>query len=361
MSQRNLLVGLLLTLIIALSSYGLLPFPRSARTPGLENVVSADMMDGIRHLVATADMALTREEGLLQRFVASRPARAMNSRPQGGFLFDGAGSGVAASPPAEPEPVVQEPRPVAGSPPAASVPGPTASAPPSSPPADPAPSGPASSPPAAPTSPVPVAPAEPTGPAGFFNYTVKSGDDLGSIAQRYGTTPETIAAESGIPATQTLYAGMSLRVPTDDSAQVEPPLAAVAVPWSEVNNLWKVGTVAQVTDVRTGRIFYVMRRGGWAHSDSEPVSKRDTATMLSNYGGAWNWARRPIVVVINGRRIAASQNGMPHGGSTLDNNFPGHFCIHFLGSTTHGSSYTSNGVPTLDAAHQRCVQEAVGH
>jgi len=197
--------------------------------------------------------------------------------------------------------------------------------------------------------------------AGFMNYTVQPGDDLSSLARRFGTTPEVIASESGIPVTQTLYPGMSLRVPTTDPAEVEPRGGAVAVPWSEVNAMWEVGTVAQVTDVWTGNIFYVMRRGGWAHADVEPVSHRDTAVMLANYGGQWSWARRPIVVVIDGRRIAASQNGMPHGGSSLDNGFPGHFCIHFLGSTTHGSSYTSNGVPTLDPAHQRCVQEAVGH
>jgi len=200
-----------------------------------------------------------------------------------------------------------------------------------------------------------------TAVAGFMNYTVQPGDDLGSLARRFGTTPEVIASESGIPVTQTLYPGMSLRVPTTDPARVEPRGGAVAVPWSEVNEMWEIGTVAQVTDVWTGNIFYVMRRGGWAHADVEPVSFRDTAVMLSNYGGQWSWARRPVVVVIDGRRIAASQNGMPHGGSSLDNGFPGHFCIHFLGSTTHGSSYTSNGVPTLDPAHQRCVQEAVGH
>ncbi len=93
----------------------------------------------------------------------------------------------------------------------------------------------------------------------------------------------------------------------------------------------------------------------------EPVSARDTATILSDYGGQFSWARRAIVVVIKGQRVAASQSFMPHGFKSLGNNFPGHFRIHFLGSTAHGSAYTSNGVPTLDPAHQRCVQEAVGH
>lgn len=198
--------------------------------------------------------------------------------------------------------------------------------------------------------------------AGFMNYTVRSGDSLDSLARRLGTTEAVIARASGIPVSQILYPGMSLRVPTADPAKVQPPLKAVAIPWSKVNEMWKVGTVAQVIDVRTGNTFYVMRYGGWAHADSEPVSARDTAIMLGDYGGEWSWARRPIVVVINGQRIAASQNGMPHGTKSLKNNgFPGHFCIHFLGSTTHGSIYTVNRTPTLDPAHQRAVQEAVGH
>lgn len=204
-----------------------------------------------------------------------------------------------------------------------------------------------------------------TGGAGdappMMNYVVRRGDDLQALAARFGTTAAFIAQVSGIPVNQILYPGMVLRVPVPEPAMAEPPLKAVAIPWSEVDRIWAVGTVAQVTDVWTGRIFYVIRQGGWAHADSEPLSWNDTKTMLANYGGAWSWSRRPIVVVVNGYRIAASQNGMPHGGSTIDNGFPGHFCIHFLGSTTHGSSYTVNGVPTLDPAHQWCVQQAVGH
>jgi len=144
-------------------------------------------------------------------------------------------------------------------------------------------------------------------------------------------------------------------------AQTAAPAGAVATPWEEVNDLWDWGAPAEVIDVWTGNSFTVVRRGGWAHADVEPASPQATATMLANYGGEWSWSRRPLVVVFGDYRLAASQNGMPHGQSSIDNDFPGHFCIHFLGSTTHGSSYTSSGVPTLDPAHQWCVQEAVGH
>ena len=46
--------------------------------------------------------------------------------------------------------------------------------------------------------------------------------------------------------------------------------------------------------------------------------------------GEWSWERRAIIVVVGGRRIAASMAGMPHGAGLIkDNDFPGHFCVHF--------------------------------
>lgn len=187
----------------------------------------------------------------------------------------------------------------------------------------------------------------------------------GKVAQRPGVAP--VAAPT--PAAPVLSTAAQ---PSASAKQVQPaqpalpvqpaaPAGAVATPWEEVNDLWDWGAPAQVIDVWTGNSFTVVRRGGWAHADVEPASPQDTATMLANYGGEWSWSRRPLVVVFGDYRLAASQNGMPHGQSSIDNNFPGHFCIHFLGSTTHGSSYTSSGVPTVDPAHQWCVQEAVGY
>ena len=75
--------------------------------------------------------------------------------------------------------------------------------------------------------------------------------------------------------------------------------------------------------------------------------------MKSIYGGSWSWNRRPILVKYNGHVYAASMNGMPHGTTTItNNNFPGHFCIHFYGSKTHGTK-------RVDATHQNCVALAM--
>ena len=59
--------------------------------------------------------------------------------------------------------------------------------------------------------------------------------------------------------------------------------------------------------------------------------------MKSIYGGSWSWDRRAILVKYDGHVYAASMNGMPHEDDTIsDNDFDGHFCIHFTGSKTHG-------------------------
>ncbi len=114
------------------------------------------------------------------------------------------------------------------------------------------------------------------------------------------------------------------------------------------------GATFKVKDIKTGRVFTVKRWSGANHLDAEPSTKSDTATLKGIYGG-WSWKRRAILVKYNGHVYAASMNGMPHGTQTItNNNFDGHFCIHFSGSKTHGSK-------KVDAMHQNCVKEALKH
>jgi len=110
----------------------------------------------------------------------------------------------------------------------------------------------------------------------------------------------------------------------------------------------------KVKDVKTGKVFTVKRWTGHNHADCEPATKNDTAIMKSIYGH-WSWKRRAILVKYNGHVYAASMNGMPHGTQTIkNNNFDGHFCIHFTGSKTHGSG-------KVDSMHQNCVKTALKH
>ena len=114
------------------------------------------------------------------------------------------------------------------------------------------------------------------------------------------------------------------------------------------------GAVFTVKDCRTGKTFQCKRWSGANHMDSMPLTKADTAVMRALYG-SWSWRRRPVLVKYNGHVYAGSMNGMPHGTTTIKNNgFPGHFCIHFYKSKTHGSK-------KVDPTHQSCVAIAMGY
>lgn len=122
--------------------------------------------------------------------------------------------------------------------------------------------------------------------------------------------------------------------------------------WFGHENTIPKGAVVTIKDCKTGKTFKAKRWSGANHMDTEPYSPEDTATMKSIYGGEWSWNRRAILVQYNGHVYAASMNGMPHGTSTIDNDFDGHFCIHFTGSMTHESK-------KVDEDHQNAVKTAL--
>lgn len=125
------------------------------------------------------------------------------------------------------------------------------------------------------------------------------------------------------------------------------------LPWSEAKQLIPLYSIFTVVDVETGLCFKTQRRAGSQHADIQPLTKQDTEILKTIYGGEWSWDRRAVVVEIGGKRIAASMHGMPHGAGALVNGFPGHHCLHFLGSTTHGGGRS-------DPMHQLMVQKAAG-
>jgi hypothetical protein len=126
------------------------------------------------------------------------------------------------------------------------------------------------------------------------------------------------------------------------------------IAWNQVQEMFPRKSRAQVTDLETGLTFTVERRAGSHHADVQPVTKEDTYTMKEIYNGKWSWKRRAILVQIGDKKIAASMNGMPHGaGAIQGNDFPGHFCIHFEGSTTHRSR-------KQDFGHHLMIVKAAG-
>jgi hypothetical protein len=128
-----------------------------------------------------------------------------------------------------------------------------------------------------------------------------------------------------------------------------------AIPWSIVNQLWGDGETALLIDVETGQSFRARRLYGYLHADVEPLTKEDTETMLAVYNSKWSWERRAVVVCLRNLLIAASINGMPHGQKSIfGNDFPGQFCVHFLGSRVHQSGI-------VDPAHLAMIKKAAAY
>lgn len=123
------------------------------------------------------------------------------------------------------------------------------------------------------------------------------------------------------------------------------------IPWDKVNDIIPKYSKFTVLDLETGKQFNVQRRAGSQHADVQPLTAKETKIMKEIYNGKWSWRRRAIIVIHKDRWIAASMHGMPHGAGALQNNFPGHFCIHFYGSTTHRSNY-------MDLSHKLMILKA---
>ncbi|GLB61149.1 hypothetical protein [Cytobacillus sp. NCCP-133] len=125
------------------------------------------------------------------------------------------------------------------------------------------------------------------------------------------------------------------------------------LPWERANTILPKYSKFTVLDVESGKKFKVQRRAGSHHADVQPLNANETKIMKSIYGGKWSWKRRAIIVIHGDQWIAASMHGMPHGGGALKNNFPGHFCIHFYGSTTHRTNF-------MDLSHKLMILKAAG-
>jgi hypothetical protein len=136
-------------------------------------------------------------------------------------------------------------------------------------------------------------------------------------------------------------------------------LAAAVSPkmisWEEASQILPRKSIFSITDLETGLTFRVQRRAGTDHADVQPLTKEDTKIMKQIYHGHWSWKRKAILVQSGHEWLAASMNGMPHGGDGIPNNgFSGHFCVHFFRSTTHRSNEP-------DLAHQLMVHKAAGN
>ena len=123
--------------------------------------------------------------------------------------------------------------------------------------------------------------------------------------------------------------------------------------WSEVKKILPTYTPLKITDVRTGSVYNIQCFSKGSHADVETLTKQDTDILHKTFSNRWQWTVRPVWVTFNGRTVAASINGKPHGGSTIkDNGMNGQVCLHFKDSKVH------NGNKRFEKEHQDGVMEA---
>ncbi|SHI08700.1 LysM peptidoglycan-binding domain-containing protein [Sporanaerobacter acetigenes] len=212
-------------------------------------------------------------------------------------------------------------------------------------------------------------------------HTVESGENLWIISQKYNVSMDQITnANEDLTENAVLNIGQELIIPISYT-QVDKPIDenyGEYLDWfSDVNNgVLPIGTVFKVKDFYTGKTFTMKRTMGSYHADCEALTSEDTEVIKDIWEG-FSWVRRPVLVQVGDRVVAASMTAMPHAGNdsaeggkytewrsggygpgtNLDyikgNGMDGHIDIHFAGSKRHKDGQ-------IDPDHQKCIKIAAG-
>ena len=191
----------------------------------------------------------------------------------------------------------------------------------------------------------------------YTTHTVQAGDNVWDLSIQYGIPMTELLAENNISRDTVLYIGQTLKIPVHHIPVMETPgekYGELLDWWTQAQYVFPIDAEAKVIDFETGRSFNVVRSYGAFHADCEPLTAQDAQVMYEIWGNQLSWQARAAILEYNGRRIAASVSNMPHDiQSIYDNNFNGHFDIHFLNSTRHKDNQVSEH-------HQKQVRIAAG-
>ena len=111
---------------------------------------------------------------------------------------------------------------------------------------------------------------------------------------------------------------------------------------------------ATVIDYASGISWQVHMFSLGAHADCEPLTANDTHKMERAFGGENTWNPKAVWVVFgDGKVYMASCHDVPHDVQhIMDNDFDGHFCIHFPRTAAQVASigvYATRHQSTIDA------------
>lgn len=190
----------------------------------------------------------------------------------------------------------------------------------------------------------------------YITHTVKSGDTLWTISVDYGIPMSELLTANGLSSDSVLSLGQELTIPVHNipvKPTMGPQYGEYLDWWTEAQYVFPLNSEAKITDFYTGKTFTIKRTIGANHADCEPLTITDTAKAKEIWGG-FSWNTRPVLVEVNGRRIAGSMSFMPHSIQYIPaNNFDGHFDIHFLNSTRHKDG-------EIDPNHQDMIKVSAG-
>lgn len=225
---------------------------------------------------------------------------------------------------------------------------------------------------------------EATSPSGNYisykTYTVEKNDTYWTIALKFGIPMQELLSANSLSESSYIYAGQKLTIPVHHIAikATPTPNHGELLDWfKEAQYVIPINSDFTIMDFTTGKTFNARRTVGSGHADCEPLTASDTEKMKEIFGGSFNWNKRSVIVLYNGRRIAASAAGMLHagneyapGGEWTDwrsdnygagtnfdyvkgNNANGHFDLHFYNSIGHSSG-------TVNSTHQSNIKKAAG-
>jgi peptidoglycan hydrolase-like protein with peptidoglycan-binding domain len=216
----------------------------------------------------------------------------------------------------------------------------------------------------------------------YQNYTVKAGDSIWSIANSFSIPQSELMKANGFNSSTVLYIGQTVKIPV-----VNVPVKATPGSqygelldwWSEAQYVLKFNVPFTITDFYTGTQFKAVRTFGANHADCEPLTAADTSAILKLWDANHSsyWTPRPVIINIDGRKLAASMTAYFHAGLDSEpngayvnnrsgdygygqnfdaikgNEADGHFDLHFLNSTTHSTG-------AVNKNHQNAIRVSAG-
>lgn len=213
----------------------------------------------------------------------------------------------------------------------------------------------------------------------YITYTVKSGDTYWTIANNHGIPMSELLEANSLTESSSIYVGKKLTIPVHHVPVTSTPGSSYGEYldwWTQAQYVIPVGATFTVQDFYTGATFKAKRTTGSGHADCEPLTASDTAKMNSIFGGQ-NWTSRPVLIIYNGRKIAASATSKLHAGNdsvaggvwtswrsddygagynydwVKNNDAHGIFDIHFLNSIRHNDGQ-------VNSTHQKNIKIAAG-